>query len=93
MGYFLNEVMNIGDHVLLMKLRKPMTAGIPLFYREILSAQAEFLGHSQYAAHSVSIVKELPIFLNKYIKEDKLLYNGNMLEAKLVQVNLQQTQA
>lgn len=72
-GYFLNEVMNTGDYVLLMKLRKPMTAGIPLFYREILFAQAQFLEHLQYVAHSVSIVKELPIFMNKYIKkEDKL---------------------
>ncbi len=31
MSFFLNKVLNIGDYVLLMKLRTPMTAGLPLF--------------------------------------------------------------
>ncbi len=87
MSFFLNKVLNIGDYVLLMKVRAPMTAGLPLFYREVLSAQAEFLEHLHYAPRSVSTIKNLPIFLNKYIKnDDKLLYCKDMVQAKLVQL-------
>ena len=44
MGYFLNEVMNIEDHVLLMKLRKPMRAGIPFFLKGDLVRSSGIFG-------------------------------------------------
>ncbi|KAL7375642.1 hypothetical protein ABVT39_021354 [Epinephelus coioides] len=68
-------------------LQRPMMAGLPLFYREVLSAQAEFLQHTNYVVHSVILVKELLIFLNKYIKKnDKLMCNVKMLRAGIVQL-------
>ncbi len=87
MAYFINKVFNIGDFVLLMQLKRPMMAGLPGFYREVLSAHAEFLEHIDYTCDSINVIREMPIFLNKKInKTGKLLYNDKMLKAGLIQL-------
>ena len=87
MRFFLNNVLNIGDFVLLMQLKQSMTDGLPPFYREVLSAHAAFLKHLSFESTDLSVLKNMPIFLNKYIvKQGALLYNVNMLKAGFKQL-------
>ena len=87
MRFYLNSVLNIGDFVLLMQVKQSMTERLPLFYREVLSAHASFLKHLSYECTDLSVLKNVPIFLNKYIvNKGVLLYNINMLRAGFVQL-------
>ena len=87
MTYFLNEALHIGDAVLLMQTRKPMSVGLPGFYREILAAQARFLKHVDYQCDNLNDMKIVPIFLNEKLKyAGKILEDRSMIRAGIIQL-------
>ena len=75
------------DYGLLMALKQPMHEGMPLFYREVLSAWAKLLPHIDYECKDINMIINNPIFLNGKLKNDNdTLYNAVFIRAGIRQI-------
>lgn len=87
MKTYLNEGGGCGEEGLFMAFKKPMTEKMPMFYREVFSAWAEFLVNVNYECENINQVLNQPIFLNPRIKRGgKMLYNRLFMRAGVKKV-------
>lgn len=89
-GFFKDWIYKCGgcrEHGLLMAFKKPMIERIPIFYQEVFTAWAEFMGNLNYECEGSNQVFSQPIFLNPKIKMNgKVFYNKLFMMAGLRQI-------
>lgn len=76
MKTYLNEGGGCGKEGLYMAFKKPMTEKMPVFYREVFSAWAEFLVDVNYECDNINQALNQPLFLNPKIKRREKIFYG-----------------
>lgn len=85
MGYHLNKVWQISDFTLLMRLKEPMVTHLPEFY-EVLMSQAALLKYVFFDCADISLIKQMPLFLNDKLWKGKCHYNLKLMGAGILQI-------
>lgn len=89
MAHYLQKCggLNVGQEVLLMKLKPRMITGMPGFYREVLEAWGSILKHVTTLPGGRDQLLEQPLFLNPLVTENgRPLFNKLFIAAGVIKI-------